>query len=132
MHRHSAHLARALSVRPVDAVALQHLWRRPLTPTELGERLGSGSGSLTGIIDRLEAHGLVARQPHPSDRRSITIEITPEGWSRTREQIDAFTSRVAHAAVRLSPDDRRVVGTFLRSLTEIAEVHTPGVVTSDV
>jgi DNA-binding MarR family transcriptional regulator len=125
MHRHSAHLARALAIRPIDAVALHHLARRPLTPTELGERLGSGSGSLTGIIDRLEGHGLVMRQPHPSDRRSVILEITPQGWTRTRAHLDGFISGAIRAASGLSPTERCVVGAFLEELTEVAETQVP-------
>lgn len=126
VHRHSAHLARALAVRPVDAVALRHLTRRPLTPTELGERLGSGSGSLTGIIDRLAAHGLVARRPHPSDRRSVTLEVTSEGRSRIRDELDGFVGGTLGAAGLLSPDERQVIGVFLVNLTDIAEENVPG------
>ncbi|HEY7629179.1 MAG TPA: MarR family transcriptional regulator, partial [Thermoleophilaceae bacterium] len=36
-------------------------------------------GGASKTVDRLERHGLVARQPHPTDRRSSVITLTPEG-----------------------------------------------------
>jgi DNA-binding MarR family transcriptional regulator len=122
---HSAHLARALDVRPVDAAALHHLARGSLTPTELGERLGVGSGSLTGIVDRMETAGLVARHPNPSDRRSVSILLTQAGAARTREQLDGFIGRATRAAALLPSAERRIVGEFLQELTRIAEEEVP-------
>lgn len=35
--------------------------------------------SVTNVVDRLEAVGLVRRQAHPSDRRTTLVEITADG-----------------------------------------------------
>ncbi len=35
--------------------------------------------SVVATIDELEAHGLVQRRPHPSDRRAHAVSVTPEG-----------------------------------------------------
>jgi DNA-binding MarR family transcriptional regulator len=112
-------------MRPTDAVALHHLARGPLTPSELGERLGAGSGSVTAIVDRLEAAGHVARHPHPTDRRSLRLELTSEGSARTREQLDGFITAAIEAASRLSADERTVVGRFLDELSGIVEAEAP-------
>jgi DNA-binding MarR family transcriptional regulator len=37
------------------------------------------NGNVTGIIDRLVAERLVARQPAPDDRRSFLVRLTPKG-----------------------------------------------------
>jgi len=50
-----------------------------LTMRELSERLMVTGGNVTGITDQLEAEGLVERQAHPSDRRSINVLLTPAG-----------------------------------------------------
>lgn len=34
---------------------------------------------MTGLVDSLERRGLVRRTAHPSDRRGLIVEITPEG-----------------------------------------------------
>lgn len=35
--------------------------------------------SITNAVDRLEAAGLVRREPHDSDRRAMLLVLTPEG-----------------------------------------------------
>ncbi|GAA3879378.1 MarR family transcriptional regulator [Saccharothrix violaceirubra] len=48
----------------------------------MGERLQLHPTSVTNIVDRLEADGLVRRLPHPTDRRTTLVEITDEGHER--------------------------------------------------
>ena len=56
-----------------------------LSPTALAESLLISTGAMTNRLDRLEARGLVSREPHPSDRRALEIALTPEG----RRLVDA-------------------------------------------
>ena len=46
---------------------------------KMGERLMIHPTSVTNIVDRLEAQGLVRRLPHDRDRRTTLVEITDEG-----------------------------------------------------
>ena len=46
---------------------------------KMGERLQVHPTSITSIINRLEAAGLVVRRKHPDDGRAILAEITPQG-----------------------------------------------------
>lgn len=45
----------------------------------MGERLQLHPTSVTNIVDRLQADGLVRRAPHPTDRRATLVEITEPG-----------------------------------------------------
>lgn len=45
----------------------------------LASRMGITTGTLTVMVDRLESKQYVRRRPHESDRRSIIVELTPEG-----------------------------------------------------
>jgi len=47
----------------------------PLTAGELSKRSGLAPASVTGLIDRLERKGFARRIAHPSDRRSILVEV---------------------------------------------------------
>jgi DNA-binding MarR family transcriptional regulator len=51
----------------------------PGSLSRLAERILVKPGTITGIIDRLEAKGLVARKRNFTDRRVITIELTDKG-----------------------------------------------------
>jgi DNA-binding MarR family transcriptional regulator len=50
----------------------------PLTAGELAKRSGLAPASVTGLINRLERKGFARRIAHPSDRRSILVEIDAE------------------------------------------------------
>ncbi len=46
---------------------------------EVSEILHVSPRTITDMIDSLEARGLVARGPHPADRRVTLLRLTPEG-----------------------------------------------------
>ena len=49
---------------------------------ELEERSLFTRSGLTRLVDRIEAAGLVAREPVPGDRRGVRVVMTPEGRRR--------------------------------------------------
>ncbi|MDM0017499.1 MarR family winged helix-turn-helix transcriptional regulator [Variovorax saccharolyticus] len=56
------------------------LWERDgLTVSELGERLSLDSGTLTPLLKRLEANGLVARIRDVADERRVHVSLTAAG-----------------------------------------------------
>jgi DNA-binding MarR family transcriptional regulator len=56
------------------------LWESDgLTVSELGERLSLDSGTLTPLVKRLEAAGLVARIRDVQDERRVHVTLTPAG-----------------------------------------------------
>ena len=56
------------------------LWEQDgITVSELGERLYLDSGTLTPLLKRLEAAGLVQRQRDPQDERRVRIALTSAG-----------------------------------------------------
>lgn len=50
-----------------------------MTCKELGEKTLITKGTLTGVLDRLEAKGLIMRAINPEDRRSMIIALTEQG-----------------------------------------------------
>ncbi|MFC5996612.1 MarR family winged helix-turn-helix transcriptional regulator [Pseudonocardia hispaniensis] len=63
-----------------EALVLLSFSRRGHLPMRvMGERLQLHPTSVTNIVDRLQAGGLVRRIPHPTDRRATLVEITDEG-----------------------------------------------------
>lgn len=65
-----------------------------LSLTELSENMQTRNSTVTGIIDRMEAAGLVKRVRSESDRRVVMIRLTPQGRSLARnvpiEPMQAF------------------------------------------
>lgn len=50
-----------------------------LTVKALAERLNQDSGSVTPVVKRLEAEGLVLRKRDPRDERNLALTLTPQG-----------------------------------------------------
>src|SRR5437667_9567704 len=73
-------LLRPLGVSPAGGLVLGLLRDHgPMSPSALGDRLIVTRSTVTGVLDSLERRGLVRRTPHPEDRRSVVVEITPKG-----------------------------------------------------
>ena len=61
-------------------LAMLVLWERDgLRVSELGERLFLDSATLTPLLKRLEAAGLVRRNRDPDDERQVRITLTARG-----------------------------------------------------
>lgn len=65
------------------------LRERPMTLAEIADAHGVDRPYATIIVDKLEAVGFAARSPHPTDRRSKVVTLTPAGReaAATAEQI---------------------------------------------
>jgi DNA-binding MarR family transcriptional regulator len=50
----------------------------PMTAGELAKRSGLAPASVTGLVNRLERKGFARRVAHPSDRRSVLVEVDAE------------------------------------------------------
>jgi DNA-binding MarR family transcriptional regulator len=57
----------------------------PVTQRELSEALRCTPRNVTGLVDALEAAGLVAREPHPTDRRATLVTLTGRGRGTASE-----------------------------------------------
>jgi DNA-binding MarR family transcriptional regulator len=73
-------LLEPLGITYPQYLALLALWERsPRTVGELGDALGLDSGTLTPLLKRLEANGIVARRRAPEDERRVLVELTSAG-----------------------------------------------------
>lgn len=69
----------------------------------IGERLQVHPTSVTSLVDRLEADGLVARRAHPTDRRIKLAELTLQGRRVVAEATDTLNEAVFTAMPGLGP-----------------------------
>ena len=81
------------------------LWERDdLSVKELGDLLYLDSGTLTPLLKRLEAMGLVRRARDPDDERSVRIRLTPAGskmQGRERTVHEGLIGACGHSAEEL-------------------------------
>jgi DNA-binding MarR family transcriptional regulator len=78
---------------------------------KMGERLQVHPTSITSIVDRLEAAGLVVRRRHPEDGRAVLAEITAAG----RRAVEVATRDLLGAEFGLGALDEHQ----LRELSEL-------------
>lgn len=74
------------------------------------------SGSMTSLVDRLEDSGLVARQPHPTDRRGVLLGLTEQGRGVIDAALQTRIGRLHALADRLSPGELQGLSDALRKL----------------
>jgi DNA-binding MarR family transcriptional regulator len=122
--RQRAALARRLGLTDSEVLAVQHLARAgELTPGQLGALLQLSSGGTTGLIHRLQRAGHVSRHPHPRDRRSAVVRLTPAIATWATDAWAPFVAEIDARASRLSEGERDVVRRFLEDAAEAAERH---------
>lgn len=98
-------------------LAMLVLWERDgLTVSELGERLYLDSATLTPLLKRLEASGLVTRTRSAEDERQVLVGLTREGRALQRKA--RAVPPAVLCATGCSPDHLRVLKRELESLRE--------------
>jgi DNA-binding MarR family transcriptional regulator len=90
---------------------------QPLPMGRLAETLSCDASNVTGLVDRLEARGLVQRKPSVTDRRVKVLELTPEG-ARIRGQLLRRISGVSRPLAKLSPTRQRELVRILEVLLD--------------
>jgi MarR family 2-MHQ and catechol resistance regulon transcriptional repressor len=79
-HKERPFLAYDLNLAQMDVLfALARAERNSLNCSEIAEKTLITKGGITGILDRLEARGLVKRIHSQEDRRSVLIQLTSRG-----------------------------------------------------
>jgi DNA-binding MarR family transcriptional regulator len=77
----------ALGLTYPQYLAMFALWENDnLSVKELGELLHLDSGTLTPLLKRLEAMGMVQRARDPADERSVRIKLTSTGCDMRRKE----------------------------------------------
>ncbi|NSZ35999.1 MarR family winged helix-turn-helix transcriptional regulator [Agrobacterium tumefaciens] len=81
---------------PQYLVMLELFSRAPQSVGELGNALSMDTGTITPLLKRLEASGMVTRRRDAADERRVLVDLTPEGASR-RDDIWSVTEKIKAA-----------------------------------
>ena len=76
-----------------------------MTLGELSQRMMVSNGNVTGLAERLVAHGLLDRRHSPTDRRAQLVSLTPEGRRAFRAMARAHEEWIADMFADLAPGD---------------------------
>ena len=104
--------------------ALEHLTTTTMGPADLARRLGVSTAASTGIVDRLEAKGHVARRSHPGDRRRTQIVVTESARAEVMGHLSPMFRALAAADAALTEAERAVIVRHLGAAVAAAEAVT--------
>jgi DNA-binding MarR family transcriptional regulator len=79
------------------------------TGGQLARGLGCSLSTVTGVVDRLVAHGLVTRSEDPVDRRITRVDATPAGHELVERLYSYRLERMRRVLEGLSPDQLATV-----------------------
>jgi MarR family transcriptional regulator, organic hydroperoxide resistance regulator len=106
-------------VRVGQNLVLEALWHQDgQTPGQLAERLSLRTPTLVKMANRMEAVGLIERQPEPTDRRLVRLHLTEKGRSLQSAIEDEIRQLDARATARLTPEEREQLQAALGKVIE--------------
>ena len=91
-----------------------------LTPRELADVERVQPPTMTKIVGKLEERGLVARTPHPTDRRQVILAPTEAGRTVYAQFERARNQWLAGQLARLSPAERDTLDRAAQILQQVA------------
>jgi DNA-binding MarR family transcriptional regulator len=107
------------------AEVLWNLMRQPgATQRELSQTLRCTPRNVTDLVDALEASGLVARGPHPTDRRATLVRLTRRGQSEVARMQAGYQSLAATLFADVPPQELAAFVTVLEQV--IARLRQSG------
>ena len=90
-----------LSPSQFNVLNLLHLNPGGLSQTDLSRQLIMHRSNLTGLVDRLEKRGLVARREVAADRRAYSVVLTAAGARLLRDILPRYYEEAARVWDRL-------------------------------
>ncbi len=87
---------------------------------ELSHRLFVTSGNVTGLVDRLEEAGYLARVSHPEDRRITLAVLTPAGRELFDEIHPRHVARIRHLLSALTTQEQTMLAGLLDRIADRA------------
>lgn len=116
-------VAREAGISRSDLRCLNLLEFGPQSPTAIARELNLTTGSVTALVDRLEAKGLVERVREASDRRVVTIQATPSVFEIIGPIYLGFANRLRKRVASYSASDRRLAAKHLSDVAETCELE---------
>lgn len=83
---------------------------------DIGRRLIRSAPNVTSLVDRLEADGVVRREPDPRDRRRVIARITDDGWKALRRGAPAVFDAERALLGDIAPRERATLTRLLQSV----------------
>jgi DNA-binding MarR family transcriptional regulator len=114
-----------VELKDIDLDCLELLNRHgPLSPSVLARHAGLHPATMTGILDRLERGGWIARDRDPDDRRAVVIRVRRERGGELYRLYAGMNTSVDEILTGYRDDQLELLADFLRRTTNAGQDAT--------
>ena len=92
----------------------------PIGPGALARRTGLHPATMTGVIDRQERGGWIARERDPNDRRAITVQLVRTRGREILRLFGGMNTAMTHICAGYTDDELAVIADFTRRTARAA------------
>jgi DNA-binding MarR family transcriptional regulator len=113
------HVGTHVALKDVDLDCLELINRHgPLNPGALARRAGLHPATMTGILDRLERGGWVARDRDPDDRRAVLVRVRRDRAAELFGLYAGMNASMDQLCAGYSDTELELLADFLRRTTD--------------
>lgn len=114
----SRHIGARVNLKDVDFDCLELINRHaPLNPSTLARHAGLHPATITGILDRLERGGWIARDRDPDDRRAVTVRAVRDRNAELFRLYAGMNASMDQICAGYTDSELELLANFLRSTT---------------
>ena len=88
--------------------------------SDIGKKMMVTVSNLTGIVDRLEEKGVVARERDSRDRRVVRVTLTDKGLKLYKSTIPLFEKSISQFFSPLGKPQQKELAALLRKLIRVS------------
>jgi DNA-binding MarR family transcriptional regulator len=114
-----------VELKDVDLDCLELINRHgPFSPSALARRAGLHPATMTGVLDRLERGGWVARERDPNDRRAVVVRVRRDRGAELFRLYAGMNTSMDQICAGYSDDQLELLADFLRRTTDAGQTAT--------
>ena len=119
------HVSAHIDLNDTDLDCLELINRHgPLNPSALARHAGLHPATITGILDRLERGGWVARERDPSDRRAVVVRVLRDRNAELFRLYSGMNTAMDQLCASYGDDELQLLADFLHRTTNAGRTAT--------
>ena len=121
---YSHKLAREYKMTGPQIVCLRQLLKEETSsPSELAKSMHLSQATVTGILDRLDARGMIVRERSKKDRRRVIVVLSENGKELATTAPSPLQERFADKLSTLPEENQAVISTILQQIVSMMEAE---------
>lgn len=119
---HSRHLMKTTGLTAPQLLVLREIQGRgELSVSELARRISLSQGTVTSILDRLQARGLVTRERSQADKRRVLLRLTTAGDLALRRAPQPLQEHFVHKFESLPSWEQHMILAALQRVARLMD-----------